>query len=143
MIYKPIYFDLEELVCKDVFDHYGQTAWQFFDPRLLETIDHLREKLVKAIFVNNWKEGGNLDERGFRCLKCQTVKDNYNKDYCSTHMRGQAIDFDVQGLLAEEVRQWIIKNNNFLKYPIRLEKDVSWVHLDVIDCGKLVYLFNK
>lgn len=63
--------------------------------------------------------------------------------YVSPHMTGQSVDFDVQGLIAEEVRQWIIKNQNLLPYPIRLEDDDNWVHLDTRDAdnGK-VYLFN-
>jgi hypothetical protein len=63
--------------------------------------------------------------------------------YVSPHMTGQGVDFDVQGLLAEEVRQWLIKNPNLLPYPIRLEAGVSWVHLDTRDTGiQKVTLFN-
>ena len=45
MIYKPEYFDLEELVCPDVFNKFGQQAWSFFDDRFLLTLDTLRRKL--------------------------------------------------------------------------------------------------
>lgn len=145
MIYKPIYFDLEELVCPHVFKKYGNTAWQFFDSRLLITIDKIRERIGKPVFINDWNEGGKLDERGFRCIQCDTVNRAIaeNKLYVSPHMTGQAVDFDVQGLLAEEVRQWIIKNQNLWPYPIRLEAGVSWIHVDTRDAeqGK-VYLFN-
>lgn len=145
MIYKPIYFELEELVCKHIFNKFGQTAWQFLDPRLLITIDTLRQKLNKPIFVNSWDSGGEFDERGFRCIQCDLVKKaiKENRLYVSPHMTGQGVDFDVQGMLSEEVRQWIIKYQIILPYAIRLENNVSWVHLDVREVeGHKVYLFN-
>jgi hypothetical protein len=46
-----------------------------------------------------------------------------------------AVDFDVTGMKAEEVRKWIKDNQIFLPYPIRLEEDVNWVHLDVRSDG--------
>jgi hypothetical protein len=142
---QPIYFDLPELVCEQVYDYYGDVAWNFFDPRLLITIDKIREKIGKPIFVNNWQVHGQFDERGFRCLKCSIVKQAIadQKMYVSPHMTGQGVDFDVEGLLAEEVRQWIIKNYAFWPYNIRLEAGVNWVHMDVRGAfDKRVQLFN-
>jgi hypothetical protein len=145
MRFEPIYFSLDELVCPHVYDFYGEVAWQFFDTRLLITIDTLRDRLNKPIFINDWQVHGKFDERGFRCIQCELVKKaiDENRLYVSPHMTGQGVDFDVQGLLAEEVRQWIIKNQHILPYPIRLEAGVSWVHLDTRDAerGK-VHLFN-
>jgi hypothetical protein len=142
----PTYFTLDELVCEHVYNVFGKTAWQFFDPRLIITIDRLREKLNKPIYVNDWQIHGSLSQRGFRCIQCDLVKEAIAKDqlYVSPHMTGQAVDFDVEGLLAEEVRIWIKKNQNLLPYPIRLEKDVNWVHLDTRDAdqGK-VYEFKR
>lgn len=145
MRYKPEYFSLDELVCQHVYDFYGETAWQFFDQRLLVTIDMLRQKLNKPIFVNDWQIHGQFDERGFRCLKCNIVQNKImsNEMYVSPHMTGQAVDFDVQGLVAEEVRQYIIKNQNLWPYPLRLEAGVGWCHLDTRDAEKgKVFLFN-
>lgn len=135
MIDRPIYFELQELVCPDVFKQYKERAWAFFDARLLITIDRLRLKLGKPIFVNSWNEQGVLSQRGFRCIKCDIVKTAFaeNRLYVSAHMTGQAIDFDVQGLVASEVREYIIKNKNLWPYPIRLEDKVSWVHCDTRD----------
>jgi hypothetical protein len=146
MIYKPTYFSLDELVCEDVYNKFGDIAWSFFDARLLITIDLLREKLNKPIFVNDWQVHGRFDERGFRCLRCSLVKQaiKENRLYCSPHMRGQAVDCDIEGLVASEVREFIIKNANLWPYPIRLENNVSWIHLDTVDNfeGKKVVLFN-
>ena len=38
-----------------------------FDPRLLEPICVIREKLGKPITVNTWHSGGGLTQRGLRC----------------------------------------------------------------------------
>jgi len=145
MSYEPIYFDLEELVCPHVFNKYGAMAWQFLDPRLLKTLDIIRTRIGKPMFINSWKEGGKFDERGFRCIQCDIVKKAIAEDklYVSAHMLGQAVDFDVLGLISEEVRQWIVKNQGILPYAIRLESAVSWVHLDVRESNEKKVTFFK
>lgn len=132
------YFDIQELVCKHVYTKFGQVAWSFFDERILETLLVIREKLGKPIYVNNWQVGGNLTQRGLRCNVCLLVaeKTALEKVYMSTHIQGNGIDFDVQGMSAAEVRGWIIKNQILLPYPVRLEDNVSWVHLDMRTDGE-------
>jgi uncharacterized protein YcbK (DUF882 family) len=73
------------------------------------------------------------------------VLKNTNKGtiYVSPHITGEADDYDVQGMHAEEVRQWLIKNQSKLPYPIRLEAGVTWVHMDCRDAGEKVFLFNS
>lgn len=142
---QPVYFKLEELVCPHVYNTYGDAAWSFFDQRLIATLEKIRERINRPIIINNWKEGRQYSQRGFRCIQCELVQDAIRdgKLYVSAHMTGQAIDFEVQGMVAEEVRQWIIKNQNILPWPIRLEDDVSWIHLDTRDADKgKVYLFK-
>jgi hypothetical protein len=145
MIYKPEYFTIDELVCPHVYDKFGDIAWQFFDQRLLITLDLIRERLNKPIFINDWQVHGHIHQSGFRCIQCDLVKKAISEGrlYVSAHMTGQAADFDVEGMLADEVRLWIAKNEKILPYPIRLEAGVSWIHLDTRDAGKeKVYLFN-
>lgn len=127
------YFDIEELVCRHVYKKFGESAWSFFDERLLETLLVIREKLGKAIYVNNWQVGGNLTQRGLRCNVCALVaeKTALEKVYMSTHMQGNGIDFDVKGMSAQEVRDWTVRNQILLPYPVRLEDGVTWVHLDL------------
>jgi hypothetical protein len=138
------YFVLSELVCPQVFKKYGDTAWQFLDPRLLITLDKIRETLNKPIYINNWDIKGAYDERGLRCIQCDIVKSAIAKNqlYLSAHMEGQAADFDVLGMTANEVRQWIKSNEEILPYPIRLETDINWVHLDVRDAGVKIFEFK-
>lgn len=141
------YFDLQEIICPDVYKKYGQIAWSFFDPRLFATMLALRQRLNKSIFVNDWNESGPLSQRGFRCIQCELVQKAIADKtlYVSEHMTGQSWDFEVEGLHAEEVRQYIIANKNLWPYPIRLEADVSWVHLGTRNDGSVskVILFNK
>lgn len=87
---------------------------------------------------------GLLDERGLRCNLCSLnlLKVHAGIIYSSPHFRGQGDDYDIQGMVAEETRQWLIKNSINLPYNIRLENNVSWVHMDCLDTGKKVSLFN-
>lgn len=145
MYYIPTYFDSEELVCKHVHDKHGDKSLMFFDPRILKVADWIRERLNKPVYVNNWDSGGTYDERGLRCILCPLVKDKVLADtlYLSGHIFGRALDLDVQGMVAEEVRQWIYKNRFILPFPVRLEANVTWVHIDVqIQNDEPVYIFK-
>lgn len=139
------YFDIQELVCRHVFEKFGEGAWDFFDPRLLETLLWVRETLGKPIYVNNWQVGGNLTQRGLRCNCCALVKEKtmLEKVYMTAHSQGMGLDFDVKGMSALEVRNWLRDHQDELPYPIRLEADVTWVHLDVRNNThkKLIYFY--
>jgi hypothetical protein len=144
MIYRPQFFKLEELVCQHVFNKFGEMSWQFLDDKTVVTIDWVRRTLNKPITVNNWKEGGEFDERGLRCIQCNLVKTKCiaGQVYVSPHILGRAYDFDVQGMDANDVRLWLAVNKDKLPYPIRLEKDVNWVHLDSEETGLKVQFIN-
>ena len=127
------YFGIKELVCPHVYEIWGENSWQFLDDRLLETLDWLRERIGKPIIVNNWAKGGQYSQRGIRCTRCILVieKVDLRKVYLSAHIQGKAVDFNVVGMTAEEVRQWIIDHADELPYPCRIERDTTgWVHLD-------------
>lgn len=142
MTIKPQYFELHELVCKHIYDKYGKQAWQFLDPRLIITIDWIRKQLDKPIEINNYHWGGKDTQSGVRCNMCSIVKSKTDKGqvYMSGHQEGQAVDFSVEGMEAEAVRNWIVSQE--LPYPIRLEAGVNWVHLDCRNAGQKVYIFN-
>lgn len=122
------YFDIKEIVCDHVYDRFGEDAWRFFDPRLLKVMEFLRLKLNRRIIINSRSRG--LTQRGLRCNMCSLVAEK-TRPYLSAHVLGAAFDFDVEGMLAEEVRKWIEANKRDLPYPVRLESKVSWVHMDV------------
>lgn len=148
MLYVPKYFEVQELVCPHVYNkwkHNPDFIWNFFDPRLLKTLDYLREKLNKPITANNWSVGGNFSQRGLRCNMCDIVrsKTNSSQIYVSSHILGRACDFDVKGMTAQEVRNWIISHSSELPYPLSLEDKVSWVHIDMREQNnQKVYLFK-
>ena len=129
------YFDRDEIFCPEVYHKYGDFAWNFMDVRLLITMEAIRMRLNKAIYVNDYAVHGKFTQRGFRCVQCALMKKVYSDGILFTdpHSLGKAIDFDVQGLIAGEVRDYLIKNKNLWPYPIRLEDNVNWIHLDILN----------
>lgn len=127
------FFGIQELVCKHVYDKHKEGAWTFFDPRLIAVLLFIRQAIGKAITINTWHVGGSYSQRGLRCNLCSLVADKtkVGKLYVSAHQQGMAVDFDVKGMSAEAVRMWLHNNAYRLPYNIRVEKDVTWVHIDV------------
>ncbi len=144
---KSPYFSIKELVCKHVYERYGEGAAMFLDDKLIETLNVIREQILCApMTVNNWHAGGNFTQRGLRCNICELVKNKTDAGrlYLSAHMLGKAVDCNADGMTAQEARRLIIDKQELLPYPIRLEDGVSWLHIDLYDNGKKekVYLFK-
>lgn len=140
------FFQIQELVGPKEYARDGELCWRYLRTELLETLLFVRRDILKVpMTINTWNSGGQFDERGFRSNVSDIVygKTVAGKLYISAHMLGCAVDFDAKGMTAEEVRGEIAKWEYLLPYPIRLERDVNWVHLDTFDCGtdKIVY-FN-
>lgn len=132
---KSKYFKIEELVCRHVYEKFGDKAWMFIDSRLVETLNLLREKILGVpMIINTWKDGGGYSQRGLRCNRCQLVREK-TAPYLSAHVLGKGVDFNATGMTSDQVRSAIVKAQVLLPYPVRLERDVSWVHLDVYDSG--------
>lgn len=125
------YFWLKELVCPHCVNTFGDNAWQFISTELLSIIYTLRTQIIKKPMIINSYDN-NLTQRGLRCNICQLCKDktNSNRIYMTAHGLGKAIDFTVNDMSAEEVRNLIRSNIDKFEYPIRLERDVTWVHVD-------------
>ena len=128
------YFAIHELVGKRTYRKYGERAWRFLDYRTLSALLIIREGLDRPITVNNWYFGGSMQQRGLRTIVQQMIKNYFykNKLYLSAHLLGKAVDFDVQGMTALEVRNWVLNNQDLFPFKIRMERDVSWCHLDTI-----------
>ena len=129
------YFGIKELVCPHVYEEWDDNAWQFLDDRMLANLLFIREGIGRPIVVNNWAKGGQYTQRGLRCNCCILCfeKTVLRKVYLTQHGFGKAVHFNVVGMEAEEVRLWIKAHASELPYPCRLEKNVSWVHLDVMN----------
>lgn len=127
------YFDIRELVCQHTYNRFGNLSWQFIDREILDTIHLLRtEILKKGMVCNNYHTGGPYSQRGLRCNICQIPSDSTKagKIYLSAHCNGSGFDFTIMGMTAEEARKLIEKHADLLPHPVRLEDDVTWLHID-------------
>ena len=137
MKFTSTFFKPWELVPKSVYDVLGVNSLIVMDERILISIENIRRMLNRSIVVNNWHEGGAFEQRGFR--------DSYDVGaQFSSHRFGRAIDFDVQGMSANDVRAWIINHQKDLPYITRMERDVNWVHIDcaAVDNKNGILLFK-
>ena len=124
------YFHITELVCPDVYKKFNERAWQFFTTDALYGLLLLRETILcRPMYINNYKKG--YTQRGLRCNLCALVKGRATV-YMTQHGFGNAWDFTVDGMTAEQARQEIKKNAHLFPNQIRLEKDTTWVHIDFL-----------
>lgn len=125
------YFNISELVCPHVLSTFGELAWGFFRNDYLETILFLRRHFGVKMYCNY----AGMTQRGIRCNICDLVRTKI-KPYLSGHVLWCGGDWSFEGYEAEQMRQEIKKIAHLLPYPIRLEKDVSWVHIDTLEYGR-------
>ena len=123
------HFKVQELVSEGVYNALYEHSLSTIDNRIITFLESLREALGKPITVNTWHVGGNLQWRGLR------TKDSPWYSEKSQHSVGKAVDFDLKGMSAEEVRQWLITNRNlpWVKCIGFIEDGTNWVHVDVRD----------
>jgi len=109
--------------------------WSYLEYRNLSNLLYVRIKLNRRITINH----GKLQQRGFRDNLCKMLlgKAARMKFYLSAHVRGAGVDFDVENMIAEDVRNWITNRSNDLPFNLRLEwkynktnKPITWVHMD-------------
>lgn len=145
--YYPRYFNIYELIPPEVFtledmeatDKHMQPGWVFLNNRLLETIDVVREIIGHPLICNTWFQDGNRKYCGWRPKYCSVGAP------LSQHKEGNAVDLICPYMSAEEMRQKIYDNRDRLPYPIRIEKDVTWLHIDCKEMdykGKKIYFFK-
>jgi hypothetical protein len=137
VLYRPRFFQVEELVSPTVFNTLGERAWLVMDYRILRTVDAVREFFGRPVTINNWHLGGNRTCSGFREPTC-TVGAKF-----SQHRFGRAVDLLVRDLSADHVRGEILKNLPHFMYVTAMEDGVSWVHLDCrATAGSDIFLFK-
>lgn len=126
MYIKSKHFRLEELVPKELFKKYGEKCWDFLDPRLLESIDIIKERFPEGtITINNWVWNGDRNWSGIR------TSDSPYYSQSSMHSWGKAVDMIFSKYDPDEVRKDIIDNPDIYPHIKGLELDISWVHIDV------------
>lgn len=142
------YFKIQELVCKHTYNTFKDNSWQFLDTEILHTLLVLRTQILKVpMVINDYIFGGTNTQRGLRCNICPLVKTKTqrNQIYLSAHCNGAAFDvvFGAKtGMTAAKARDLIKRNQHLLPYNVRIEKDVTWLHIDSYDKGVKVYEFN-
>ena len=139
MYYLPQHFHVCELVPRSLYDKEGENSIMVMDERILWTLDALRDYFGKSITVNNWHDGGQFSQRGFR-------DDLTVGAPLSQHRYGRAADFDIQGITAADFRS-MVKQGKLLKelqFVTRIEetnngKPIGWIHVDICNYNKAQY----
>lgn len=132
------FFDIRELVSENVYKKFGVSAWKVFDTDLLNTILVLRRDILKVpLICNNWKNGGQLSQRGFRENTCQIVseKTKGGVTYISAHSIGKGIDLSSGKMSADDMRKKIAANAKLLPCNVRIESAKlapTWLHIDTM-----------
>lgn len=133
-MYKCKYFKIQELVSPIVYNKWGEMAWMFFNPEVLQDLDTIRETYRNEIIINNWARGGSLKQCGLRSNMDDMVKAKKTL-YLSAHCL--ACGFDLHASNGNNKSLWqhcynLILNKK-LKMFKRLEnlKDTpTWTHCD-------------
>lgn len=160
---KSKYFKAHELVSEIVYRKYSEDViMSRANKDLIRLIDWIREMSGVPIVINNWKNGGSFQQRGYRSNMDQIVRDSTNKGSVnlSAHNLFMAADMNPTSSSGKSA-EWLwdkIKNNassapcNFRMEnktaTVNSKGQVSWVHVDVaIDDNdpighKKAYVFN-
>lgn len=130
------HFDIEELVPPEIFNQFGARSAMFLDPRTGPLLDAIRELVMRPITINDWKEGGPFDERGFRMPDAKTG------GRLSQHKFGRGFDLEInldETIPSYEKFRDLIRANWSSLHPLGLstiEKDTpTWLHIDMRDTG--------
>lgn len=140
------YFEIRELVCPHTYKTWGNASWKFLQTDALHTLLVLREDILQVpMVINTYHIGKEATQRGLRCNLCPIPKDKTLKGvlYLTAH-RGGAWDIVFtlnSGMTAAKARRLIKEKQHLLPCNVRIEKDVTWLHIDVYDEGVKVYEF--
>ena len=121
--YQAKHFKLEELVDPTALRALGQRAWELLDPRLLATLDQVRERFGPVV-VNTWHQGGQFSKRGFR-----SPEPNNPGARFSQHQFGRAADMHFLETSVPGARAHILAHPHEFPYVTAVEV-ASWLHLD-------------
>lgn len=124
------YFKTQEFVPKTIYQQYGENSNWFVDPRLKKLANVTRKFFNKPVTINNWHNGGQYNERGFREPGTGTGAS------LSQHRFGRAMDFTVAGMTPVQVYNTILANeklfmDNGLTTMERIEDTPTWNHFDI------------
>jgi len=123
---KSKYFEIHEIVSKDMYHLKGEKAWRYVHKDLIQAIDTLKERFPQGTAtINNYYWGGDRQWSGLR------TPDSPYFSFTSMHSFMQAVDIKFSAYTAEEVRKDILTNQELYPTIKGLELGVSWVHIDI------------
>jgi hypothetical protein len=127
------YFKIQEFVPVKVYEKFGDKAWWFIDPKIVQIADAIREHFGKSMMINY----AGLQYRGFRD---DSFYENKRSGLFSQHRFGRAIDFNIKDISTQEVYAEILKNEQkFLSLGLTTMEDVAftptWCHVDCRHTG--------
>lgn len=135
---KAKHFKIHELVPPKTYTRFGEKAWWFIDPVLIDLIDAMRDEFGRAT-INNYKWGGDRQWSGLR-----SSDSPWYSPY-SQHSFGRAADIIFNDISADDVRKAMTQNPEkwlAIAPSITLEEDVSWVHVDVRNDANVIRTFK-
>ena len=116
-----------------------------FDDKLQDLIVWAREGIGRAFYANNWMVHEKLkqsnprlekfEQRGIRIKEdpdCKRQKFVAGSAHFANKVtkKHEALDFDVQGMTAQQTRNWLKEHAHEAPHPFRVEEGVNWVHMD-------------
>ena len=74
-------------------------------------------------------------QRGLRCNLCSLTREKTSNGYLylSAHLLGKAVDVSMKTITGAQARELVKKYQDLLPYPVRIEREVNWLHIDVRD----------
>lgn len=142
-IYKCAHFGIKELVSPIVYQQWGEQAWMFFNPDVLQDLDMIRQTWGGSIIINNWAKGGTLKQCGLRSNMDEIVKEKKTL-YLSAHCL--ACGFDLHAGNGLNNKLWshcyeLILHKK-LKAFKRLEDKAltpNWTHIDSFQTNQIIF----
>ena len=137
------YFNIKELVSNNVYSVWGEQAWMFFDPDVLNDLDTIRQQWGRGIIINNWSSGGNLSQCGLRSNIDPIVKEKKSL-YLSAHCMSKGFDLhDTKGsnkalfqLCYDLIEQKKLKKFKRLE---NISNTPTWVHIDCFQSDRIIF----
>lgn len=133
------FFKIEELICPEVATRDHEMAWRYLQTPFLADLLVIRRDILKVgMTCNTYHIGGDRKDCGLRSNLCEQIarKNAENRLYISAHYLGCAGDFVFSaksGMTAEKARNLINDHQDLLPYPLRMEKDKTWLHFDTYE----------
>jgi len=125
------HFEIQELIPKEVYDIHGQNAWVFVCPKLIASIDTIKERFPEGTMtINNWLWGGDREWSGLRTPDSKWYSKTSQHSLDLKKLIFKATDSVFSKYETDIIRQDIINNPDIYPHIKGIELGVSWLHID-------------